>query len=153
MAKEISSGRKLLYYFGGLLMLCGLISFLSVFVMVAMTFGGNLDAGQMGMNFAKFGLGGMLLLIVGGIIRGMGALGLAGSGVILDPGQAREELEPYTRMAGGMAKDVLDEADIDLSGLGGGGKQTERVVMVRCQACQCLNEENSKFCQECGKRI
>lgn len=32
----------------------------------------------------------------------------AGSGVILDPEKAKEELEPFSRMAGGMVKDALD---------------------------------------------
>lgn len=78
-------------------------------------------------------------------IRGRG---LAGSGVVLNPRQARSELEPYTRMAGGMVKDALDEADINL----GAGRQ-DKVVMIRCRECGKLNEEDSKFCQECGKAI
>ncbi len=66
----------------------------------------------------------------------------------MNPEKAREELKPYSRMAGGMVKDVLDEADIHL----GGGKP-ERVVMIKCPACGKLNEEDSKFCQECGKPL
>ena len=62
------------------------------------------------------GVGGMALLIIGGFVRGIGARGLAGSGVVLDPEQARRELEPYSRMAGGMVKDALDEADVKLGG-------------------------------------
>jgi hypothetical protein len=91
--------------------------------------------------------GGMALLIVGGIIRGIGARGLAGSGVVLDPEKAREELEPYSRMAGGMVKDALDEANVNL------GAKPEKVVMIKCPSCGELNEEDSKFCQECGKKI
>ncbi len=68
--------------------------------------------------------------------------------MILDPERARSELEPYSRMAGGMVKDALDEAE-----LGGGKEKTEKVVMVRCGSCRKLNEEDSKFCQECGKPI
>ena len=49
-------------------------------------------------------IAGMGLLIVGGIVRGIGARGLAGSGVVLDPDKAHEELEPYSRMAGGMVR-------------------------------------------------
>jgi hypothetical protein len=90
-------------------------------------------------------LGGMVLLIVGGIIRGIGATGLAGSGVILDPERARQDLEPYSRMAGGMVKDALEEADLHLGG------NPQRVIMIKCPACGKLNEEDSKFCQECGK--
>ena len=44
----------------------------------------------------------------------LGRRGLAGSGAILDPGRARTDLEPWSRMAGGMAKDALDEAGVSL---------------------------------------
>ena len=89
----------------------------------------------------------MALLIVGGIVRGIGARGLAGSGVILDPEKAREELEPYSRMAGGMAKDLLEEANINI-----GGEPT-KVIMVKCRSCAELNQESAKFCQECGVKL
>lgn len=65
----------------------------------------------------------------------------------LIPEQARNDLEPYTRMAGGMLKDALDEADLNFGG------RAERVVMIKCSACGKLNEEDSKFCQECGKEF
>jgi len=35
--------------------------------------------------------------------------------------------------------------------LGGGSPET--VVKIRCRECGKLNEEDSKFCQECGKQI
>jgi hypothetical protein len=155
MAKQISGGRKFLYYLGGLLMLVGLLSFMYTFV----AFFGLMDDHGIGSSQTQgktvfgYAFGGMALLIVGGIIRGMGALGLAGSGVVLDPERAREEVEPYSRMAGGVVKDVLDEADINLGGLAGQASSSDKVVMVRCQACRTLNEEDSKFCQECGNRI
>ena len=47
-----------------------------------------------------------------------------------------------------MVKDALDEADIGI-----GKEQAERVVMLKCRECGKLNEEDSKFCQECGKQI
>ena len=97
------------------------------------------------MMFRAFG--GMALIFIGGIVSNIGARGVAGSGVVLDPGKAREELEPYTRMAGGMVKDALDEADVHLGG------KLERVVMIKCSACGKLNEEDSKFCQECGQKF
>ncbi|MFQ3242126.1 MAG: rRNA maturation endonuclease Nob1 [Lentimonas sp.] len=49
-----------------------------------------------------------------------------------------------SRMAGGMVKDALDEADVNLSG------KAETVIMIKCRDCGQLNEEDSKFCQECG---
>jgi len=50
-------------------------------------------------------------------------------------------------MAGGMVKDALDEADINFAG------KSERVIMIKCTSCGKLNEEDSRFCQECGKQI
>ena len=121
--------------------------FLSTFVTFAMNFGdfSNFEANAKSDMFRA--IGGMVLLGMGAFIRGIGARGLAGSGVVLDPEKARDELEPYSRMAGGMVKDALDEADVKL----GGG--SEKVVMIRCRSCQKLNEEDSKFCQECGEKI
>ena len=72
---------------------------------------------------------------------------MAGSGVVLDPEKARQELEPYSRMAGGMVKDALDEADVNLGG------KPERVIMIKCGSCGKLNQEDAKFCQECGRKV
>ena len=93
-------------------------------------------------------LTGIVLIVVGGIVMGIGARGAAGSGLVLDPKKAREDLEPFTRMGGGMLKDALDEADINL-----GKSSSEKVIMIKCRNCQKLNEEDSKFCQECGKPL
>ena len=90
------------------------------------------------------------LIAGGGAIRGLAAKGVAGSGLVLDPEKAREDLEPWSRMGGGMVKDVLDEADIKV---GSGGSEPEKVIMIKCRDCGKLNEEDSKFCQECGKVI
>lgn len=148
MARRISEGRKTAYYTGTAITIAGLLLFLSVFVTAAMNFGdfSNFEADAQSAMLRA--IGGIVLLVLGGFVRRLGARGLAGAGVVLDPSRAREELEPYSRMAGGMAKDALDEADVDL---GGGGRG--QVVMVRCRACHQLNEEGSKFCQECGKPV
>ncbi|MHC5145965.1 MAG: zinc-ribbon domain-containing protein, partial [Planctomycetota bacterium] len=103
--------------------------------------------GVMLVAFICFGL-----IIAGGGIRSVAARGTAGSGLVLDPEKAREDLEPWARMGGGMVKDALDEADIDLKNLGGGA-QPEKVIMIKCRECGKLNEEDSKFCQECGKSL
>jgi hypothetical protein len=148
MAQQISEGRKVLYYIGMLLMVIGGILFLSAAVTMVMHFGdfsNQMDA--IARSSALRSFGGFGLLIVGAIIRGIGAAGLAGSGVVLDPKKAREELEPFSRQAGGMVKDALDEADINLGG------RAEKVIMIKCPSCGKLNEEDSKFCQECGKKI
>lgn len=66
-------------------------------------------------RFLYFGLG-MGLIVVGFIMMSVGARGPASTGLILDPERQREETEPWVRMAGGMVKDALDEAQIDLGG-------------------------------------
>jgi hypothetical protein len=152
MSKRISEERQAAYYIGQGVMILGGLLFASSFVTFLVSIA-NLDSLQrhFGGYFFAFGLqgvGGMGLLIVGSIIRGIGSRGLAGSGVVLDPEKARDDLEPYTRMAGGMAKDALDEAGISLA-----GKSPERVIMVKCQACGKLNQEDAKFCQECGQKM
>ncbi len=151
MKKQISSERKTTYYFGGLLMVIGGLLFASSFVTFFSNFG-NFDNFEFNAK-SIFGraLAGMAFLIVGGIVRAVGARGLAGSGVILDPDRARKDLEPYSRMTGGMVKDALDEADIDLGACN--LESTQRVVMIRCRECTKLNEEDSKFCQECGQAL
>ncbi|HJM57700.1 MAG TPA: zinc ribbon domain-containing protein [Planctomycetota bacterium] len=146
MTRKISEGRKIAFYAGSGLMALGAISFGSVFVTGIANFGDHSMSIHGGTEGVR-AVAGMALLIVGMGLRGIGAAGLAGAGVILDPERAKEELEPYSRMAGGMAKDLLDEADVNLGG------KSERVVMIRCLACDKLNEEDSKFCQECGEEI
>jgi hypothetical protein len=147
MTKQISEERQAAYYVGMGLMILGGILFASTFVSFAMHFGdfSNFESDAKSNMFRAFG--GMALLFIGGIIRGIGARGLAGSGVVLDPDKARQELEPFSRMAGGMVKDALNEADVNLS------RTPEKVIMIKCPACGKLNEEDSKFCKECGKKM
>ncbi len=58
-------------------------------------------------------------------------------------GQVRSSM---FRSIGGMVGDALDESGIPEKF----SERGERVVMIRCTACGKLNEEDSKFCQECG---
>ena len=112
--REISEGRKTAYYIGSGMALIGLLTFLSVFVTTALNFGDftNFDSDMRSTSLrAVIGMG---LLISGAAVRSVGARGLAGSGVVLDPERARREVEPWARMGGGMLGDALDEADIDL---------------------------------------
>lgn len=59
---------------------------------------------------------GIVLMIAGSLMMRAGSRGLAGSGVLLDPERAREDLEPWARAGGGLVRDALDEADVDLGG-------------------------------------
>lgn len=118
--RQISEGRKAAYYLGAVLMVIGLLMFLSVFVSVFSMMGRDemtIHTDSPGGTFASFGLravGGMVLMMIGGALRTLGVRGAAGSGVVLDPEKARDDLEPWTRMAGGMVKDAADEAGVDL---------------------------------------
>jgi len=147
MAQRISGERKAAYYVGRLIQLVGIILVVSFVVTFLGGFGDFPDVGTP----IEFGMyrffGGVVLVIAGGSISRIGARGAAGSGLVLDPARARGELEPYSRMAGGMLKDALDEADVHVGG------RREQVVMIKCRACGKLNEEDSKFCQECGKPL
>jgi hypothetical protein len=145
MGHRISAERKAGYYFGMVLIVLGAILFFSLFIQAALNMGNHGFNPKWGFVRAFIGMG---MIIAGAAIRGISARGLRGSGVILDPAGARQDLEPYTRMAGGMVKDALDEADISL-----GTRSPEKVVMIRCQACGKLNEDDSKFCQECGRPL
>lgn len=151
MSRDFSDERKGAFYFGSALIVVGLLLFLSVFVTGIMDFGNFDDFNGKAKSSGIRALGGMALMVIGGIVRNVGARGLAGSGLVLDTKRARGELEPYSRMSGGMIKDALDEADIDLGSKG--SAKPEQVVMIRCGACKKLNEEDSKFCQECGASI
>lgn len=147
---QLSEGRKVTYYLGLVLMVVGLLVFGSVFVTGALQFGDFTDFQDRSRSSALRAVVGMALLLLGGVLRTVGARGVAGSGLVLDPKRARRDLEPYSRMGGGMLRDALDEVGDVLPGTQRGG---EKVVMVKCRACGKLNEEDSKFCQECGQAI
>ncbi len=112
--RQISPERKGIYYFGMLLGVVGFLTFGSVFVSGAMHFGDFSNFEEQSRSEFTRAIVGMALVIVGGILLGIGRAGVAGSGVILDPERARRDVEPWSRMAGGVVKDALDEADVDL---------------------------------------
>ena len=147
--RQVSEGRKAVYYVGMGMGVVGLLLFSAPFVTFALSFGQfgpemfPRMAKAMGLAFFGFGL-----VFVGGILSRIGLLGPAGAGVILDPERAREDVEPLARMAGGVIGDALDEAHVNL-----GRTQPERVVVVKCRACGQLNDEDAKCCKECGQAL
>ncbi len=147
MGKQIPEERQAAYYLGMVLIVIGVLLFASTFVTSASHSGdfNNFQSRAQSMEYRA--LGGMALIVIGGIVRAVGARGWAGSGTVLDPEQARKDLEPYSRMVGGMVKDALEEAKP------GTGAKPQKVIMIKCPACGKLNEEDSKFCQECGKQL
>lgn len=138
---QISSERKALFYVGRVMMGIGLVLFLSMFVMVALS-----DPLEL-MNSNPMGPGiiGFVLLFAGTLISTVGAHGKAGSGMVLDPEQAREDLKPFSRQAGGMLNDALEAAELKEHLLA-----TKEVIKVRCRSCGELNDEDAAFCKKCG---
>ncbi len=147
MPSPFSTRRTVAFYVGTVLMILGGLVFASVFVTGALDRDPFVDFDGKSRSSMLRGIIGMGLVIVGGFVRMLGARGVAGSGLVLDPEQARQDLKPHSRMVGGVVKDVLEGADIQL------GAKAQRVVMVKCRACGRLNEEDSKFCQECAQAL
>lgn len=118
--RDFSDSRKFAFYLGTAISVVGLFLFFSVFVSVFSAIGGTSSpAGAFG-AFSRAPIG-FIMIFVGQMIRGIGARGAAGSGLVLDPRRAREDLEPWARMGGGIVSDALDEAGVDLGRSNDGG--------------------------------
>lgn len=148
--KQISSQRKTLYYAGNAITIVGVLLFLSVF------FSGFRFMSTEGMavfggppTFILRGIIGFILIIIGQVLANIGKKGLAGSGVLLDPEQAREDLNPYTHMAGGMVKDAVE----GFREAGGKSQDAAIQIKIRCRSCQTLNPEEATYCNHCGERL
>ncbi|MBI5834520.1 MAG: zinc ribbon domain-containing protein [Armatimonadetes bacterium] len=120
--RQVSPERKKLYRAGQVLCVVGVLLFM-------------LGGGR-----------GIFLVMIGMGLMAVGAQGLAGSGLVLDPEQARADLEPWSRMTGGMVNDALSEVELVQ-------KPAEPQVTVRCQQCHALNDEDAKFCKQCGQPL
>lgn len=117
--RQISPQRKGVYRAGQIVSVVGLLMFLSTFVSAIANFGNfdNFEGRAKSMGFRA--LGGMVMIVVGGAMMGYGVAGAAGSGLNLDPEQARKDLEPWARMSGGLTKASLDEMGVDLPKIAG----------------------------------
>ena len=153
--RQFSPKRKGSYYLGIGLIAVGFISFISTFFTFIYHFGdfSNFEANVKSGGFRA--IGGMVLIIIGVIIHVIGSQGLAGSGVVLDPEQARKDMEPWNRMTGGMIQDALSEVEVvdKLAGRLGHAEapdEAQAVVKIRCRACQTLNDESARFCNQCA---
>ncbi|QDT11075.1 zinc ribbon domain-containing protein [Planctomycetes bacterium K23_9] len=165
MNRNISTQRKTAYYIGMGITLVGVMTFLSVFVTSALSFGDFDNFHGRARNSMMRSIVGMILIVVGQAIRMVGARGLSGSGVILDPQRARKDLHPYTNAVGGMIRDTLDavqhddrsdgnsSVDEDPDTRGFAAHQANPVIMIRCNQCRKINEETDKFCSECGESL
>ena len=145
--ENISNARKALYYGGMFLTGLGLLIFISTFFVVFS--GGIIENSGSGSSFiGSFmtrPLIGMGLMVIGNFMRSIGMKGTAGSGLILSPNKAREDYKPWTKMAGGMLKDVIDESKEE--------SNSQDMVKIRCIGCKTLNEEDASFCKSCGQPI
>jgi len=156
---DISPRRKVLYYGGGSVSIIGLILFLSVFITGISRFGDFTDFEARTRSEAMRGVLGMIMIAVGAVIATIGARGAAGSGVILDPQKARKDLEPWNRMAGGMANDALSEIEVvqkvvqKLSDPPPPAQPPQPPIKLRCRNCQTLCNEQAKFCSRCGQPL
>lgn len=147
---KIPKERKVAYYIGMGMMIVGFLLFISVFFSVA-SFMSNDN-----MNFSagpSFGnsIWGMLLFIIGGIVMSIGAKGAAGSGVILDPEKAREDLKPFNEAKGEMLNDVIN--NIEVVEKFTEAQEPKEVIKIKCRNCGSLNDEDSKFCKSCGQQL
>lgn len=114
--RNISPERQGLYYFGMIMAGVGLLLFLSAFVSFISHFGDFTDFDGRAKSGGMRAFGGVICIAIGQFMMRLGRSGVAGSGLKLDPQEARRDLEPWSRMSGGMLKDTLDEAGVDLSG-------------------------------------
>lgn len=112
-SRKISEARKGIYYLGISLIAIGLVSFLSVFVSAFSNMGEFTNFDQIMQSVGFRSVAGITLMLIGIVMMRVGARGVAGSGMVLDPKKAREDLEPWSRMAGGVLNDALDEAGLD----------------------------------------
>lgn len=152
--RQISPERKQLYTIGMILTGVGFLLFLSNFVILPLQMSRpTFDPFRQdpGVGFALRAVGGILLIIVGQVLRGVGARGAAGSGLVLDPEQAREDLQPWAKAAGGLVKDALEEISSPTNADADEGQDT--IVKVRCPHCRTLNDEDARFCKQCGASL
>ena len=163
MRTDISPERKASYYVGMALAVIGFLMFLAPFAtmiggaqrtVAAITQpGGPNGMPDFGGVVASFGTGfvGFLLVIVGNFLMVAGRAGLAGSGVILDPEGARQDLRPWNEASGRMINDAVSQ--IDMVQQIAHDEAPETVVKIRCRQCQALNDESQAFCGHCGAKL
>jgi hypothetical protein len=161
---KISEGRKTTYYVGMVIAIVGFCLFISFFFTVLHGMRMTLSPSEALQHPGSFGemnklaisgairaFIGFILFIVGGGMMRAGAMGAAGSGLILDPDKARDDLQPWAKMGGGLLGDAISESGI--LDKNPGAPQTGEVVKVRCPQCRTLNDEKAKFCSQCGNQL
>lgn len=144
---KITPQRKVTYYVGVCMMIIGFLLFMSLFFMAALYMNNPFQKSPSFLNAFI----GMALLIIGSIVASIGARGAAGSGLLLDPEKAREDLKPFNEAKGHMINDVI--SNIDLVEKISPPTNEKEVIKIRCTSCSALNDEDAKFCKSCGNEI
>lgn len=147
-SKQIQPWRKNLHTLGLVLIVIGLILFISPFFSIAGTMNSGFGTIMEGPGIISLGIFGFVLVVLGIALRGIGAKGLAGSGIVLDPEKAREDLQPYAKALGGMARDAVDSFMTEE-----GEKAPQPQVVIRCRSCKTLNPEDAVYCKQCGEEL
>ena len=106
---KLSNERKVTYYIGIGMMVFGFILFISVFFQVANLMRDPFTTNKLP-SFTNPIIG-FILIAIGRIVSRIGAKGAAGSGMILDPDKAREDLKPFNEVKGQMLNDVISNID------------------------------------------
>jgi hypothetical protein len=144
--RQVSLGRKIAFYLGYLLMAAGVLLFLSIYF-VGLPLAQPSRIGSLALR----SLGGLALVLLGLSVRRIAIRGLAGSLLILDPPRARDDLEPWSRAAGGLLDDALSEVQAlkDAARRAEAGAEARR----RCTRCETPNEADARYCKRCGTEL
>src|SRR5215469_12766856 len=110
--RQVPPERKMLYYVGMVVTALGFLTWIYVFISFASHFGDFSNFQERGRSMIARAMVGILLIVGGSLLRRIGSMGVAGSGIKLDPEEARRDVEPWARMTGGVVKDAMDEAGI-----------------------------------------
>ncbi len=155
---QIPPGRKTVYYVGMALSIVGLLMFLSTFVSGLAHFGDFHHFAEHTRSMGLRAFGGIILLMIGGVVMRIGAQGAFGAGMLLDPERAGRELEPWARMSGRLNDAAFSEMSTVRETIGdalGGRREPEPApeIKIRCRSCQALNDEQARFCDQCGAAL
>lgn len=148
---RISKERKATYYIGMGILILGFILFFSVFISAAGIMAKPNDFNNFRVPPFQNAIFGFILIGVGSAVMNIGAKGAHGSGVLLDPDKAREDLRPFNEAKGGMINDVISNIDV-VDKLTNSFEEKE-VIKIRCRSCGALNDEDAKFCKGCGEEL
>lgn len=155
---QVSDSRKSLHAFGTILVVIGAVAAIGGAISFMSSFGSpqNMFAESFPPKGFLIAGGGVLLTGIGRGLRSLGARGIAGSGLVLDPERAAHDLAPWAHTGGKLLRDAVDASglvtgdDGDMpAGSGGAGTR----VKVRCRECRTLNDEDARFCDQCGASL